>query len=784
MINKKGVMLLGILFLIIFSVSFISADQTLKTITANLLYTSSVNANQNYSIIFLLNAPDKISKIYSFQINVQGDFIANTSIKFFINNGTGIFYCNPTWVSPPINVYNYNIHFECSNYFYNFIGGNITIGFSVNKSASNIQPSLLINYYNNPAGNLIMHGTEYTVGQIGKVWIQLLDSNNSAILNAVCYTDIYTPDGGTLIERATMTNMNHDGIYYYDLNIPITQGVYPAIATCYYTAGQTFNFGTAIGFVNGTLDGGSLNDTHVADGVYMLTTESTVINPRRYWAEVNFTTGPICSNISELLLNGVTFYWTGRWNSNIGNDDMTISVWNYTSNSWKVLNNTVSASGSGIKSVSNSISLINITTAGFVNSTGTGLRLKFNDTTLADTVSTGLDYDYLAVSCDQILNPQWQQVKGSSELHVTSDQDYQINNDNFFVNYTIKTILFNFTNITESYYTGIFINRFTLASGTSNNKTETISYSPFGSLPCNSILSFYEIINNSYYPIYNFTSMAATTSGTCYLTFSSNLTKGGNHNYEVHARNTFESEIRSTNTGVGAIYPLINSGCLLWQLSHGLPNYITPKNQTNTQYDYYYRACSNWYDDYYWFNITYATSLNDKNNITDLADYLNYQGDYYSLKFAEDKLNVLTELLLNNLEAVASYSKLLIDNPLGGLVNVTDQQYFANYSTMYENWKLLNLSCYGGKCHVNGTDVWTYYNRSLTELNVNATVIVNTTAIAQEVWAFNGTVNSNLLNQFSQSVWTYTGSIVTINNQIAQNVWNYSARYIHGTTLT
>jgi hypothetical protein len=300
-------------------------------------------------------------------------------------------------------------------------------------------------------GTLVMHGTEYIFGQTGKVWLQLLDSNNTEVLDAVCFVDIYNPDGTEYIEQATMTNMLHDGIYYYDLNIPNVEGVYPSIARCYYEAGQDINLVTSISYTNSTYTSGSLSNTYTLDGTYLNTEELSNVTPRRYGSELSLSNGYICSNISELLLTGVTIYWNGRWNSNIGGDYMTISIYNYSSSSWIDLPNTITGVGTGSKTVTNSFSFSNITRAGLVNSTGSNARLKFTDTNLTDGSATRFDYDYVYVSCDRLTSPDWIEVRGSSEIHVSKNYSDMLYRAIISTNDTVKSVNYTlFSKIQES----------------------------------------------------------------------------------------------------------------------------------------------------------------------------------------------------------------------------------------------------------------------------------------------------------------------------------------------
>jgi hypothetical protein len=579
-----------------------------------------------------------------------------------------------------------------------------------------------------------------------------------------------------------MTNMNHDGIYYYDLTIPVAQGVYPAIAKCYYTAGQDKRVAQSYVLNTGVLEGGTINDTWVQDLVYLkLKTVNT--NGGRVNATFNFSDYyNACGNVSELLMTGLTIYWRGEWNTATVNHDIVLYVFNYTSNSWVTLSNKIlGGSGATDFEVSNSLAMTNITKLLGVTSTKS-LLLRATDTTNAEK-DKKFWTDYLYASCDQLSSPNWQEVKGSSELHVTSSTKYSYTDENslYTINNTQVTILANGSVITEQYYAGIFKHNFQISSGISSPTTVSIEWQGLHSIPCNSVISFFYINATGYYP-YPYTTQRQTTEDHCSVNFNLNLAIGETYDFEVHARNVWESDLRSTASGLGSIYPLLDGGCTLWRIVKGLPVYTVPKNETYTQYNYYYQACSNFYDDFYWFNKTFQQSLIDKPLIVDRITYLQYEADFSSVKFAEDKLNVVTNYLLQNLQSVNDYSQLLIANPLGdSVVNTTDQRYWANQSTLYQAWKIVNDSCGTGTCKINGTDialnVWNSPSRNLT---YTPPISVNATEISDAVWASNRTVSSSLLSQFTTSFWNYTGTInPLILSQITvattNAIWNYSS---------
>lgn len=352
-----------------------------------------------------------------------------------------------------------------------------------------------------------------------------------------------------------------------------------------------------------------------------------------------------------------------------------MNTYNYTSKTWTTLPNLIpSGNGNNPFSISNSLSTNNISQLLGINSTNPMLvQLTKNST--AEAIKD-FKTDYLYVSCDQLSNPQYQTVAGSSEMHVTQSTTGLYSIFDTALSTVFTTTFYNY-NI--SYYTGIFTDNFTVEPLATSDNTQ-VTYSPFQSLPCNSILKLYQIIaNGSLNDIPFTTDLSGSNSANCEIVFNANTTTGTDLNYEVIARNTWESDARSTESAALSIQPLITSACHLWAIQHNETYpYIIPKNDS-TNPDPQYRTCADYFDNFYYFNQTYNTLLNDKLNITDRPSFDQVEADYASMKFAEEKLNTITYLSLDNVMASGLYSQILLQNPLGE--NVSINQYWANIST-------------------------------------------------------------------------------------------------------
>lgn len=401
-------------------ISAVQPTQQYNKIYLSPFYQASLTQNINYTYAVSVTPPDKISSVKSAIITFDAYINPARTFNVWVDGkqcNNPSYTVSTTYASAGKST----VYFDCSNIINQAGTYNVTLQITGGNIGSTTG-WLDLTYMNNPAGTLTLHGTEYQIGDNAKVWIQLLMANQTPISNAICYADIYTPAGTIYVERTLMTNMYHDGIYYYNLVAPSTVGVYPAIALCYYTAGQTNNNATSYVINNGAFGSGTLADTYLLDGNFLRVAENNTGGfNRQIDVAYNFSNGTLC-NVSELLMTGISLVTTTRWFAGVSGDDMSMYVYNYTTGGWIALSNKI-VSGAGFKDVSNSLQFNNLTKAGLVNGSGTNLRFKFNDTNLTDGSSNNFDVDYLQLTCDQLTTPLAQEVRGSSEMHI-SDFSY------------------------------------------------------------------------------------------------------------------------------------------------------------------------------------------------------------------------------------------------------------------------------------------------------------------------------------------------------------------------
>jgi len=80
--------------------------------------------------------------------------------------------------------------------------------------------------------------TEYSPNSNGRVFIQVLDNYFSPVDNAVCYINVYYPNGSYFARNQTMLHFEN-GLYYYDFIAPKTEGVYMVTVSCVYPSQLT-----------------------------------------------------------------------------------------------------------------------------------------------------------------------------------------------------------------------------------------------------------------------------------------------------------------------------------------------------------------------------------------------------------------------------------------------------------------------------------------------------------------------------------------------------------------
>lgn len=726
------------------------AEQRYSRLKLNPLYRQSILANTNYTYTVDISPPDGFSDIESAIITYQ--LWMNPTVNYYI------------WVDgQECNTVSYQIHttyanagegtiyFDCSNIISE--AGTYTITLRSDSNGGAITAWADVTYINKPKASMTVHGTEYLPGQNAKLWLQLLNESGDDLENAVCFIDIYSPSNEVYIEDATMSNLEHDGIYYYDLIVPQARGVYPAIAKCFYDVSQTFEYADAFNLFTGTVNDKTYVETWALDGDEHKLDEALLNGQYRlnYTYDINNMCG---LNVSEDLLTGISVRVNLKWKDRVINDDIVMYIYNYTGINWITLPNKIVTPNDRV-TVTNTIDSNNLTRDGLVSPNGT-LKLRFTDTQIADTTKNRVENDWIRIACNQFANPEWTEVKGSSEMHITSNE------------FWVTTI--NGGNITNETLEGYFYLDFTINSQSSQlQENELVYLDMYAPFPCHHIRNLtIDGVEKEWYGSNGENSLSG-----CRVNWLMDLNKGTNYEGIIKTDKWFSQVENDWIVQAQLDYESIKLACDNYRIINGLPAYAVPIDYDPKRgNDTFYDACSQYFDSYHHFNNSYYNEFETITAILTEQDMLGLDNFWYHIKDNADRLRKQSDNILITLASGGSYSTAILANPTGQYVP-NFANYFAGISATYGIY---------GRTLLIDDEVWNYTTRELTNFSFD---VSNETAIGEAVWNWNGFVSSNLLSYFNRTVdiWSYVTRTLTgfgfdvVNEQeISDTVWNNSNR--------
>jgi len=739
------VIMIAMIFVVLNLVSAqVEPTQQFNKIFLDPFYRESMDNDISYEYNLTVNPPDKISAVKSAIITFS--VWHNPTIRYTLTvNGQP---CNnPSFLvhTSYENAGNNEIYFDCSNVIKR--SGIYTLLLTPDDDTGTITGWLDLTYMNRPKGILTIHGTEYQAGQDAKVWLQLLDANNNDIINGFCLVDIISPDNQVnYIDDATMVNLENNGVYVYDFIAPRQQGVYPVLALCYYNASQNKYYANSSSMIIGTTSG-SLSDTVSIDSATYDLKEAQYGGSKRLNA--NFTFSNFCSNYSEDLLTGVTLSTYSRWASTYPNDDLTFHYYNYVNNTWVALPNKFKSGISGYLTISNSLNMNNLTTYGFMSNDGT-VSIKINDTNLSESSTDTFYIDELYVSCNELSSEEWQSVKGSSEIHVSSDKSY--------VTYLVSG---NLTN--ETYMNNFYLDYLVASDVTLDRNDEEIELEMFSAFPCHHITNLSLQNSSGSYVEQNFTTQLGD-EGRCLVRYNQDLKIQTNYNVRITAENFWKLELNALLSEAKLNNDIITIGCVNYQTANGLPSFDIPLVYA-PQIDNLYDACSEYFEAFYYFNKTMTEIFNFETGNFTSGQMTSLESSYEYLKEAGEETKRLGDVITQGWLLADSYSLAILNDPFPP-TNPNYTLYFSQITTSYYQYlKSSNLS----------NEVWNAPARTLT--NFNFTVDANNTAIAETIWNYDGTISNNLISQITTAVWNWTNNIASsILTQISDTIWTRTDR--------
>jgi len=270
---KNLQLILVVLFLLILFPS-VFAEQSVKSIIIPLDFEPTPENDVIYYRNVTVNPPDGIEEIMSFEFLLTADYPTSTYVYAGLDDGAGgVLYCDPMfWLTPSFSVGNYEMSFDCTNLIneYDWKGspdpmtfGWLSAGLGV---PTNLKPRFSMTYYNKPTAEITVHGTEYTANDDGRMFIQLLNDIYQPIENASCYSSIYYPDNSVFKYKQAMSYVD-EGLYYYDFKAPYPKGIYMVSVYCVTPEIDTHWQEISDDFETGTIDGGNgWNEDWVLNG--------------------------------------------------------------------------------------------------------------------------------------------------------------------------------------------------------------------------------------------------------------------------------------------------------------------------------------------------------------------------------------------------------------------------------------------------------------------------------------------------------------------------------------
>jgi len=446
---RFGLFLITIIFFLCFSSNIVFAMQSTQQsnkIFFSPFYYGSSTQNTNIPFTLIINPPDKIDKIISAVINF--DVWINPSVNFtLLINGKSCnnpsYYISTTYASAGKTI----ISFDCNNII--TYSGIYSVILKANKDTGALTGWIDLTFINNPLGELKLSGTEYSVGDIGKVFLQLLDNNKAIINNASCYVKAFNPDISIYLNTTLMASTS-EGFYYYDFNpVPLITGVYMISAFCDVpaTANMIANDDFECGGFNCGAVGEWLTDwVNVGTNLAQVTTTAVIYgsyNMRLRGSGVGGVTGEswryVNTNITNCSSSYLSFY--AKTGAVTGTNNCTYQYMNGTGS-----NITLLTLGSG--DTTYTYYSYNICPYGAKNNVGIKLSA-----TNGMPITSVCYIDNVNFNLINIFNEtQYQRLMGSGEMHITNIPQTTANLINA-TNYSqIAQSVWNYNNRNLTYY--------------------------------------------------------------------------------------------------------------------------------------------------------------------------------------------------------------------------------------------------------------------------------------------------------------------------------------------
>jgi hypothetical protein len=346
--NKKIISLLIAIALYIFLTPYVLADKTVKTVEIFGGFIENVQADTPYSKDFTFKSPDGFDKLYYVKAKFRADNYNGQIARFYVKLDDN--FCTPNYYDIPPETADYEMIFDCTDLFNH--KGTYTGGFQSNQDLKFAYGEWQITYLNNPLGSLDLFGTEYDVNQKGTSWVQLRNTESEPVNDGDCYINVWKPQLPNAthpiwIQDAPMLYLSDsDGLYYYDFIVPEDppEGVYMMSARCsyiydwewYFDADELFGADRYVEY--GVYEGDTIVLNSFVDYEYTKCTAGVCGGANKCcYADYNYT-------LDNTTFDSFNLFWMGETDEDV---DLTMYVWNYTDDSWVMLPNILTTTGTG-----------------------------------------------------------------------------------------------------------------------------------------------------------------------------------------------------------------------------------------------------------------------------------------------------------------------------------------------------------------------------------------------------------------------------------------------------
>lgn len=602
-------------------------------------------------------------------------------------------------------------------------------------------------------------GTEYAGGQRGKVFLQLLDSENQPIDDSTCYTSIYYPIDEIWKYQQAMTYID-EGLYVYSFDVPYSSGVYPVTGYCTVPAmnisskivNDSFNSGSIAGGFgwsnNWVLDGCYYESGNVYEGLYSIECNNDR-NPQRQFE----------SNNSYTSLD-YSFYWRGDSLDNVG--EYVDYLFEDASGTQYLLKRITNGDDDG--TFYQQTGTLYADTDGF-NFSGT---IKFLLNT-SQNLGAGdyYNFDLLEFSLNANLSAnesEYEVIRGTGEVHVSSD-----------INYRADLLLGELTN--QSFKNSFIFHYYILSYESFNKTNQEVKMPLWKPFPCDSINYVQEKFSNG--TIINLTyNTTIDDFERCTVIIEHDLNFNEMYDIEIITENYWREKVYEDYGTLLLEEEMINISCENYRLANNLSVYNITYNIFNGSRDNLWISCASYLQlsKYYKESVVSFLELDKLTTNFTYNQMTGLESNWIHLVELKDTANYYANTIFNGLNLGGTYSLALISDPYPP-PNPLYATYFGQISSSYLNYdeigkvptKVWNYTSHRNLTYyepatVNadqvGEAVWNYTpHRNLTYYEITS---VNYTLVGEAVWGENYTIDSGLLGQ------------------IVYDVWDYVARYTHG----